>query len=73
MDILMSFSQDYEDIILYHMLKNVSSEIHWIDVGANDPVKISVTKLFSSGGGMELTLNHRYSCWTGSGKTDQGT
>ncbi len=56
MDALMSFSQDSEDIILYHMLKNVDSKIHWIDVGANDPVKISVTKFFSSGGGYGINI-----------------
>ena len=50
MEYLMIFSQDDEDLILYHVLKNVS-KIRWIDVGANDPVYASVTKFFSMWGG----------------------
>ena len=51
------FSQEGEDIILYHMLKNVGvSNIRWIDVGANDPIIISVTKFFSIWGGRGLNV-----------------
>lgn len=52
MDILLSFSQECEDIILHHMLRDVKEPIRWIDVGANDPIDISVTKFFSLRGGV---------------------
>lgn len=40
-----SYAQDKEDVILYAMLHNVEKG-RYIDVGANDPDDISVTKLF---------------------------
>ena len=57
MEILLSFAQEREDIILYHMLRNIDPEkIFWIDVGANDPVDISVTKFFSCRGGHGINI-----------------
>ncbi len=41
---VISYAQDNEDIILYHVLKDIN-DIFYIDVGANDPLFISVTKL----------------------------
>lgn len=52
---IVSYSQDYEDIILYHVLKDIE-KIFWIDVGANDPVYISVTKFFSVRGGYGINI-----------------
>lgn len=46
MEYLLIFSQDDEDLILYHALKNIN-KVRWIDVGANDPINASVTKFFS--------------------------
>ena len=40
-----SYAQEYEDLILHHVLKDVS-EGRYIDVGANDPWELSVTKAF---------------------------
>ena len=40
-----SYAQDKEDIILKLMLHNVKKG-HYIDIGANDPEYLSVTKLF---------------------------
>lgn len=40
-----SYAQDNEDLILYSLLHDVK-EGKYIDVGANDPVDINVTKLF---------------------------
>lgn len=40
-----SYAQELEDIVLYAVLQNVE-EGFYIDVGANDPVDISVTKFF---------------------------
>lgn len=40
-----SYAQHFEDVILYYVLKNVEKGFY-IDVGANDPERISVTKAF---------------------------
>jgi len=42
---LISYSQNREDIYLYRILKQVKNGFY-IDVGANDPITDSVTKLF---------------------------
>ena len=41
-----SFAQEYEDIILYSALKDYVQEGFYVDIGANDPSILSVTKLF---------------------------
>ena len=41
-----SYSQEFEDIIIYVVLKDYVKKGMYIDVGANDPIKFSVTKLF---------------------------
>lgn len=57
MEAITSFSQKNEDIILLHALKGVNkNEIFWIDVGANDPVNISVTQLFYMLGGCGINI-----------------
>ena len=40
-----SYAQELEDIILYVALQDVD-EGFYIDIGANDPIEISVTKFF---------------------------
>ena len=52
MEYLLTFAQDDEDLILYHVLRDIKIT-RWIDVGANDPINASVTKFFSMRGGME--------------------
>lgn len=42
---IMSFSGNSEDIILDYVLNGID-EIHYIDVGANDPLVHSVTEWF---------------------------
>jgi len=42
---IISYAQNHEDIILWRALKHVAMGFY-IDVGANDPVEDSVTKLF---------------------------
>jgi len=42
---LVSYSQNHEDVMLWRALKDVKQGFY-IDVGANDPVEDSVTKLF---------------------------
>lgn len=57
---LMSYSYptENEDIILYHVLKNVpSNDIRWIDVGSNDPYLGSVTQLFYERGGNGINID----------------
>lgn len=54
---IVSFSQEREDVILYHLLNRVGiSNIRWIDIGANDPLILSVTKLFSLWGGYGINV-----------------
>lgn len=60
MEILLSFAQEQEDIILYHMLKNVDGPIRYIDVGANDPVYLSVTKFFANRGGKGVNVEPQH-------------
>ncbi|MCR5346927.1 MAG: FkbM family methyltransferase [Fretibacterium sp.] len=55
-EILLSFAEEREDIILYHMLHNVKDPVYWIDVGANHPVEGSVTKFFSDRGGWGINI-----------------
>ena len=47
-----SYAQELEDIILYSVLKDVK-QIFYIDVGANDPIALSVTHFFYLRGGVE--------------------
>ena len=42
---LESYAQELEDLILYSVLRDVKNGFY-IDVGANDPTDISVTKFF---------------------------
>lgn len=42
---LVSYAQNYEDIMLWRALKDIDAGFY-IDIGANDPVADSVTKLF---------------------------
>ena len=60
MEILVSFSQEYEDIRLFHMLYDYRYSINWIDVGANDPIYLSVTKLFSLYGGTGINIEPQH-------------
>ena len=39
----LSYAQEYEDLIIYHALKDVENGFY-VDVGANDPWDLSVTK-----------------------------
>ena len=57
MEYLLSFTgKGSEDIILYHLLKNVNVPIRYVDVGANDPVMGSVTKLFYERGASGINI-----------------
>ena len=62
MQTLVSFSQECEDIILYHLLGKVLEPIFYVDVGANDPVFISVTKFFYDRGasGINVEPQHEF-------------
>ena len=46
---MISYSQNFEDIMLWRALKNIKHGFY-IDVGANDPVEYSVTKAFYDAG-----------------------
>jgi FkbM family methyltransferase len=42
---ILTWAQEYEDTILFHVFKNIKSGFY-LDIGANSPWNISVTKLF---------------------------
>ena len=46
---LESYAQELEDVICYAILRDVQKGFY-IDIGANDPTKYSVTKFFYLGG-----------------------
>lgn len=53
-----TYAQEFEDLVLYVVLKNIN-KVFYIDVGANDPTHLSVTRAFYERGGvMGLILNH---------------
>lgn len=52
---LLSFAQNQEDVMLWRALKHVEQGFY-IDVGAADPVDLSVTHLFSSKGWYGINL-----------------
>lgn len=56
MEYLLSHAEYREDIVLYHLLKNVNEPIHYVDVGANDPVIHSVTKFFYDRGASGINI-----------------
>lgn len=56
MEFLLSFAEQREDIVLYHLLKNVNVPVRYIDVGANDPVLGSVTKFFYDRGASGINI-----------------
>lgn len=52
---LVSYAQEIEDIVLYHVLKDVEN-VFWIDVGANDPIYINVSYFFYRRGGRGINI-----------------
>ena len=55
MTTFISFAEHFEDLILFDALKKEDS-IFWIDIGAYDPLDLSVTKAFSLGGGRGINV-----------------
>lgn len=55
MEYLLTFAHEYEDLILYHVLKDID-QVKWIDIEAYDPVIANVTKLFSMRGGYGINV-----------------
>lgn len=59
-----SYAQNREDVLLWRALKDVPSECgKWIDVGANDPLRDSVTQLFSIRGWSGINVEPVRSCF----------
>lgn len=57
MECLVSFAQCKQDIILAQALNDIAPDnIFWIDVGANDPVDLSVTLYFYLKGGHGINI-----------------
>ncbi len=53
-----SYAENYEDLILYHVFHDMK-EIFWIDAGASDPWEISVTQFFYDMGGHGINIEPR--------------
>jgi FkbM family methyltransferase len=49
-DVLVSYAQNCEDIVLARIFEPWVSMGHWVDIGAGHPINDSVTKLFSEFG-----------------------
>lgn len=54
-----TYSQNFEDLMLWRALKDVK-EGFYIDVGANDPIKDSVTKAFYDNGWSGINIEPEY-------------
>lgn len=70
---LLSYSQELEDVILYSVLGDSVKKGFYIDVGANDPWEISVTKLFYEIGWNGINIEpllHAYELLNGDRKRD---
>ncbi|WP_200286874.1 FkbM family methyltransferase [Pantoea ananatis] len=52
---IVSFAQNFEDVMLWRALKNVNNGFY-VDIGANDPTIDSVTKLFYQNGWMGINV-----------------
>lgn len=50
-----SYAQEFEDLILYVALEDIKN-IFYIDVGANDPTSLSVTRYFYQSGGCGINI-----------------
>lgn len=62
MDRFISYAENYEDLILYNVLKDVGN-IFWIDAGASDPWEISVTQFFYDMGGRGINIEPRLTAY----------
>ena len=52
---MISYAQNFEDVILWRILKHIKKGFY-IDVGANDPIDMSVTKWFYEQGWNGINL-----------------
>lgn len=59
---IVSFSEHYEDIILYHALKKYNN-IFYVDIGANHPLFNSDTKLFYDSGSCGINIEPLYNIY----------
>ena len=57
-----SYAQNFEDIMLWRALKHIANGFY-VDVGANDPVVDSVTKLFYDNGWNGINIEPILECW----------
>ncbi len=59
---VISYSQNQEDIVLFRVFKNLDTGFY-IDVGANDPVEDSLTKLFYDRGWCGINIEPDKTYW----------
>ncbi len=59
---MISYAQNQEDVLLNRVFQGLSDGFY-IDVGANDPVVDSVTKLFYDRGWTGINVEPDENCW----------
>lgn len=57
-----SYAQNYEDVMLWRALKNIKNGFY-VDVGANDPTELSITRAFYDRGWSGINIEPVYSCY----------
>lgn len=57
-----SYAQNYEDVMLWRALRNIDNGFY-VDVGANDPTMLSVTRAFYDRGWSGINIEPVYSCY----------
>jgi len=56
---IISYAECGEDIVLYHALKDIVTNVTWVDAGASDPWEYSVTQMFYDRGGHGINVEPR--------------
>lgn len=57
-----SYAQNFEDVMLWRALKHIQNGFY-VDVGANDPTELSVTRAFYDQGWSGINIEPVYSCF----------
>lgn len=57
-----SYAQNFEDVMLWRALRNIKNGFY-VDVGANDPTALSITRAFYDQGWSGINIEPVYSCY----------
>lgn len=56
---IISYAEYGEDVILYHVFRDTTDKVVWVDAGASDPWEYSVTQMFYEKGGYGINIEPR--------------